>query len=145
MASNLALSMDADPLEDIHRRIKRLEAAVESDLGCAPVPNVDHFLGERIDQGSAEGLKLIHITSNYRQSANQCGGSNERIFKMVVRASVHELGPTTEDGRIRRKHAVALLYSVEPELDFFGLRRILFAGNFYPSLYFTDSHSGHVK
>ena len=28
MASNLALSMDADPLEDIHRRIKRLEAAV---------------------------------------------------------------------------------------------------------------------
>ncbi|HWO38753.1 MAG TPA: hypothetical protein VNO32_59015 [Candidatus Acidoferrum sp.] len=24
MASNLALSMDADPLEDIHRRIKRL-------------------------------------------------------------------------------------------------------------------------
>ena len=103
------------------------------------------MLGERIDQGSAEGLKIIDITGNYRQSANQCGGSNERIFKMVVRASVHELGPTTEDGRIRRKHAVALLYSVEPELDFFGLHRILFTGNFYPSLYFTDSHSGHVK
>ena len=103
------------------------------------------MLGERIDQGSAEGLKIIHITSNYRQSANQCGGSNERIFNMVVRASVHELGPTTEDGRIRRKHAVALLYSVEPELDFFGFHRILFTGNFYPSLYFTDSHSGHVK
>jgi hypothetical protein len=33
MASNLALSMDADPLEDIHRRIKRLEAAVvQSEL-----------------------------------------------------------------------------------------------------------------
>jgi len=28
MASNMALSMDADPLEDIHRRIRRLEAAV---------------------------------------------------------------------------------------------------------------------
>src|ERR1700676_2680799 len=67
------------------------------------------MLGEWIDQGSAEGLKIIHITSNYRQSANQCSGSNERIFKMVVRASVHELGPATEDGRIRRKHAIALL------------------------------------
>src|ERR1700688_1312626 len=103
------------------------------------------MLGERIDQGSAEGLKIIHITSNYRQSANQRGGSDERIFKMVVRASVHELSPATEDGRIRRKHAVALLYSVEPEFDFFGLHRILLTGNFYPSLYFTDSHSGHVK
>src|SRR3977135_2113880 len=103
------------------------------------------MLGERIDQGSAEGLKIIHITSNYRQSANQCGGSNERIFKMVVRASVHELGPATEDGRIRRKHAVALLYSVEPELDCFDLHRYLPTGNFYPGLYFTDSHSGHVQ
>ncbi len=28
MASNVALSMDADPLEDIHRSIRRLEAAV---------------------------------------------------------------------------------------------------------------------
>jgi hypothetical protein len=38
MASNLALSMDADPLEDIHRRIKRLEAAVvQSDVGREPV------------------------------------------------------------------------------------------------------------
>ena len=103
------------------------------------------MLGERIDQRNAEGLKIIHITRNYRQSANQCGGSNERIFEMVVRASVHELGPTAEDGRISRKHAVALLYSVEPELDFFGLHRILCTGNFYPSLYFTDSHSGHVE
>ena len=64
---------------------------------------------------------------------------------MVVRASVHELGPATEDGRIRRKHAVALLYSVEPELDFFRLYRILFTSNFYPGLYFTHSHSGHVQ
>src|SRR5271167_960649 len=103
------------------------------------------MLGEWIDQGSAKGLKIIHITSNYRQSANQCGGSNERIFKKVVRASVHELGPATENGRIRRKHSVDLLSSVEPKLDFFGLHRILFTGNFYPSLYFTDSHSGHVK
>src|SRR5882724_2481168 len=103
------------------------------------------MLSERIDQGSAEGLKIIHITSNYRQSANQCGGSNEGIFKMVVRASVHELGPATEDGRICRKHAVALLYSIEPEFDFFGFHRILFTGNFYPSLYFTDSHSRYVK
>ena len=38
MASNLALSMDADPLEDIHRRIKRLEAAVvQSEVGREPV------------------------------------------------------------------------------------------------------------
>jgi uncharacterized membrane protein len=62
-------------------------------------------------KGAPKALKIIHITSNYRQSANQCDGSNERIFKMVVRASVRELGPTTEDGRIRRKQAVALLYS----------------------------------
>ena len=34
MASNLALSMDADPLDDIRRRIKRLEAAVvQSEVG----------------------------------------------------------------------------------------------------------------
>ena len=64
---------------------------------------------------------------------------------MVVRASVHQLGPPTEDGRIRRKYAVALLHSVEPELDFFRLHRILFTCNFYPSLHFTDSHSGHVQ
>ena len=38
MASNLALSMDADPLEDIHRRIKRLEAVVvQSEVGREPV------------------------------------------------------------------------------------------------------------
>jgi hypothetical protein len=38
MANNLALSMDADPLEDIHRRIKRLEAAVfQSAVGSDPV------------------------------------------------------------------------------------------------------------
>ena len=38
MASNLALSMDADPLEDVHRRIKRLEAAVvQSEVGREPV------------------------------------------------------------------------------------------------------------
>jgi hypothetical protein len=38
MASNLALSMDADPLEDIHRRIRRLEAAVvQSEVGREPV------------------------------------------------------------------------------------------------------------
>ena len=38
MASNLALSMDADPLEDIHRRIKRIEAAVvQSEVGREPV------------------------------------------------------------------------------------------------------------
>jgi hypothetical protein len=103
------------------------------------------MLGEWIDQGSAEGLKIIHITSYYRQSANQRRGSYQGIFKMVVRTSVHELAPATEDRRICRKHTVALLYSVEPELDFFGLRRILFTGNFYPSLYFTHSHSGHIQ
>ena len=38
MAGNLALSMDADPLEDIHRRIKLLEAAVvQTEVGHAPV------------------------------------------------------------------------------------------------------------
>ena len=38
MASNVALSMDADPLEDIHRRIRQLEAAVfQSDAGREPV------------------------------------------------------------------------------------------------------------
>jgi hypothetical protein len=38
MTSNVALSMDADPLEDIHRRIKRLEAAVfQSEAGLEPV------------------------------------------------------------------------------------------------------------
>jgi hypothetical protein len=36
MASNMALSMDADPMEDIHRRIRRLEAAV-SEIGREPV------------------------------------------------------------------------------------------------------------
>ena len=38
MTSNVALSMDADPLEDIHRRIRRLEAAVfQSEVGPEPV------------------------------------------------------------------------------------------------------------
>ena len=38
MASNVALSMDADPLEDIHQRIRRLEAAVfQSGVGSEPV------------------------------------------------------------------------------------------------------------
>jgi hypothetical protein len=38
MTSNVALSMDADPLEDIHRRIRRLEAAVfQSEVGREPV------------------------------------------------------------------------------------------------------------
>jgi hypothetical protein len=38
MASNVALSMDADPLEDIHRRIRRLEAAVfQSEVDGEPV------------------------------------------------------------------------------------------------------------
>jgi hypothetical protein len=74
------------------------------------------MLGERIDQGSAEALKIIHITSNYRQSANQCGRSNERIFKMVVRASVHELGPTTEDASlVLLRDAVSRLRSRERE------------------------------
>jgi hypothetical protein len=48
MASNLALSMDADPLEDIHRRIKLLEAAVvQTEVGHEPrlrAPSV-HELG----------------------------------------------------------------------------------------------------
>jgi hypothetical protein len=102
-------------------------------------------LGERIDEASAEGLKIIHIASNHRQSANQSGGSDERIFKMVIRASMHELRPAAEDGGVRRKNAVALLYAVEPVLDFFGLLSILLAGNFYPSLYFADCHRGHVQ
>jgi hypothetical protein len=38
MARNVALSMDADPLEDIHRKIRRLEAAVfQSEVGREPV------------------------------------------------------------------------------------------------------------
>src|SRR5258707_9637013 len=38
MATNVALSMDADPLEDIHRRIRRLEAAVfQSEVGRQPL------------------------------------------------------------------------------------------------------------
>jgi hypothetical protein len=38
MASNVALTMDADPLEDIHGRIRRLEAAVfQSEVGREPV------------------------------------------------------------------------------------------------------------
>jgi hypothetical protein len=38
MASKAALSMDADPLEDIHRRIRQLEAAVfQSEIGRDPV------------------------------------------------------------------------------------------------------------
>jgi hypothetical protein len=38
MTSNVALSMDADPLEDIHRRIRQLEAAVfKSEVGREPV------------------------------------------------------------------------------------------------------------
>jgi len=38
MASNVALSMDADPIDDIHRRIRRLEAAVfQSEVGREPV------------------------------------------------------------------------------------------------------------
>ena len=38
MTSNVVLSMDADPLEDIHRRIRRLEAAViQSEVGREPV------------------------------------------------------------------------------------------------------------
>ena len=38
MANNVALSMDADPREDIHRRIRRLEAAVfQSEVGREPV------------------------------------------------------------------------------------------------------------
>jgi hypothetical protein len=44
-ASNVALSMDADPLEDIHRRIRRLEAAVfQSEVErepVAPSPSAD--------------------------------------------------------------------------------------------------------
>jgi len=38
VASNVALSMDADPMEDIHGRIRRLEAAVfQSEVGRDPV------------------------------------------------------------------------------------------------------------
>ena len=48
MASNLALSMDADPLEDIHRRIKRLEAAVvQSEVGREPLAPSTSSANER--------------------------------------------------------------------------------------------------
>ena len=48
MASNLALSMDADPLEDIHRRIKRLEAAVvQSEVGREPLAASTSSANER--------------------------------------------------------------------------------------------------
>jgi len=41
MASNRALAMDADPLEDIHRRVRRLEAAVfKSEVGREPARRV---------------------------------------------------------------------------------------------------------
>ena len=44
MTGNVALSMDADPLEDIHRRIRRLEAAVfQSEVGREPVTQ---YLGQ---------------------------------------------------------------------------------------------------
>jgi hypothetical protein len=46
-------------------------------------------LCEWIDQGSTEGRKVIHITSYHRQPANQSGSGNQRVFKMVIRASVH--------------------------------------------------------
>jgi len=47
MASDVALSMDADPLEDIHRRIRQLEAAVfQSEVGRQPVaPSASANLG----------------------------------------------------------------------------------------------------
>jgi hypothetical protein len=52
MANNLALSMDADPLEDIHRRIKRLEAAVfQSEVGRDPIaPNASANQGTLREQ-----------------------------------------------------------------------------------------------
>ncbi len=60
------------------------------------------MLVERIDEESAEWLKIIHIAGNHRQSANQSRGSDERVFNVVVRASVHELRPATENGGICR-------------------------------------------
>jgi hypothetical protein len=33
MANNLALAMDADPLEDIHRRVRQLERAGREPVG----------------------------------------------------------------------------------------------------------------
>jgi hypothetical protein len=45
-------------------------------------------------KGAPKALKIIHITSNYRQSANQRGGSNERIFKMVIMIMLHCVKPS---------------------------------------------------
>jgi hypothetical protein len=50
MASNVALSMDADPLEDIHRRIRRLEAAVfQSEVAREPAPSTSANQGLSIE------------------------------------------------------------------------------------------------
>ena len=52
VASNVALSMDADPLEDIHQRIRRLEATVfQSEVGHEAVaPNASANQGTPQEQ-----------------------------------------------------------------------------------------------
>jgi hypothetical protein len=57
MASNVALSMDADPLEDIHRRIGRLEAAVfQSEVEREPVaPSTSANQGALREQTEPDG------------------------------------------------------------------------------------------
>ena len=66
MASNLALSMDADPLEDIHRRIKRLEAAVvQSEVGREPVaPSTS---GQATDVAGADGTQSEYMNTSSSQ------------------------------------------------------------------------------
>ncbi len=57
---------------------------------------------------------------------------------------MHELRPTMEDRRIRRKNTITLRDRIEPILDFFGLRGILTQSHLYAGLYFTDRHGGDV-
>jgi len=101
--------------------------------------------GKRIDEGNAERLKIIHIASNHRQSANQSGSRYECVFKMLIRSPVHKLRPATEDGRVRGNNTVTLRHAVKPTLYLLGLLRVLLPGNLYSRLYFTDGHGGHVE
>lgn len=104
-----------------------------------------HGTDKWIDEGNPERLEVIHIAGDHSQSANQSGSRDECIFKMMIRSPVHELRPTTKDGRVRRKNAVALRHAVEPDLNLMGLVRILPTGNLNSRLYFADGHGGNVQ
>ena len=98
---------------------------------------------ERIDERNVEGLEVTHVAGNNRQTANQRGGSDKCVLEMVIRLAMRELRPTSEDGRVRRKHSEALLHLVEPSLDFSGFCGILAPSDFYPRLYLTNRDGGN--